>query len=434
MMSLNGRPGSTHTLEADHPSVAFSPRRRAVLLFMLFLVSTSSYLDRNMIGVALQPIKTEFHTSDTMLGLLSGASFAVFYVTLGIPVARWADRGDRRIIIAGALAIWSAMTAICGVTASFWQIVLTRIGVGAGEAGAMAPAQSLLADYFPPGQRARAISYFMMSVTAGNFLGLAGGGWLTQSFGWRAMFVAVGLPGLLLAPLVFFTLTEPRISAPARPSAEPLKETIKALGDKASYVLAVIAMALFFAVAYGPLSFIVPFMIRVHGLPIGRAATVYGLCTAIGGVIGNLLGGVLTDRLAANDVRWLCWTPAIGVVAVCGLYQAAFIVAPPAGMIALLFCGSLISAAAYPPMYSLVHAVCGSKRRVMAVAVALFVGNLIGIGLGPVMVGAVSDLLGRTLGSANGLRYALVIVSSALIPAGLLFLGASRRIGADLEP
>ncbi|MBU1377054.1 MAG: MFS transporter [Alphaproteobacteria bacterium] len=419
--------------DQGHPSAAYTPRRRAGMLFILFLVSTSSYLDRNIIGVALEPIKQEFGVSDTMLGLLTGASFALFYVTMGVPVARWADRGDRRIIITAALAVWSLMTALCGAATTFWQLVLARVGVGAGEAGAMAPAQGLLADYFPPSQRARAISLFMLSVTAGNFLGLAGGGWLVQNFGWRTMFLAVGLPGLLLVPLVYFTLNEPRSAAPSEVSTETLADVLKALRRKSSYVLAVGAMALFFAVAYGPLSFVVPFMIRAHDLPIGQAAAIYGACTALGGLIGNLAGGALTDRLAASEVRWLCWIPAAGMVGVCLLYQAAFLAPSTSAMIVLLFCGSLISGAAYPPMYSLLHAVCGSKRRVMAVAVALFVGNLVGIGLGPLLVGAVSDLLTPSLGAAEALRLALVIIASALAPAAFLFLGAARCVRGDLE-
>ncbi|MFI4973053.1 MAG: MFS transporter [Caulobacterales bacterium] len=266
-------------------------------------------------------------------------------------------------------------------------------------------------------------------MTAGNFLGLAGGGWLTQTFGWRAMFLAVGLPAVLLAPLAYFTLKEPRGSAPSTGSPEALATVLRILRRKSSHVL---AMALFFAVAYGPLSFVVPFMIRVHGLQVGQAAAIYGLCTALGGILGNLAGGALTDRLSAIDVRWLCWIPAAGMAGVCGLYQAAFMAGAANFMIALLFCGSLISAAAYPPMYSLLH-VCGSKRRVMAVAIALFVGNLVGIGLGPILVGGVSDFLAPTVGAAASLKYALVIISSVLIPASLLFVWSARHIRSDLE-
>ncbi len=431
-MSLDTGPPGPEPGQA-HPSAAYSPRRRAFMLFVLFLVSTSSYLDRNMLSVALEPIKAEFHTSDSMLGLLSGASFALLYVTLGIPVARWADRGDRKLIITGALAIWSAMTVVCGLTASFLQLVLARIGVGAGEAGAMAPAQSLLADYFPPRQRGRAISFFMLSVTAGNFLGLSGGGWLSQAFGWRVMFLAVGAPGLLLAPLVFTALKEPRVSAPPVARTETLGATLRALWAKPAYVMAVAAMALFFGVAYGPLAFVVPFMIRVHGLKVGEAGAAYGLCTAVGGLAGSLIGGLLTDRLSALDLRWLAWIPAMGVAAICALYQCAFLTPSPAAMIGLLFFGSVATGAAYPPMYALLHAVCGSARRVVAIAAALFVANLVGFGLGPLSVGLVSDLVARTLGGAAGLTAALVLVSAALIPAGLLFVGAAARVRADLE-
>lgn len=433
MATPDSDPPPVEGSDAQHPSKLFTPRQRASMLFVLFLVSTSSYLDRNMLGVALEPIKTEFQVSDSMLGLLSGLSFAFLYATLGIPVARWADRGDRKVIIAAALSVWSGMTVLCGLALNFWQLVLARIGVGAGEAGAMAPAQSLLADYFPPSQRARAIAFFMLSTTAGNFLALSAGGWLTQTFGWRAMFLAAGLPGLLLAPLVYFTLKEPRSGTPARTSAEAFSATVATLGRKRSYVLAVAGLALYFAVAYGPMSFVVPFMMRVHGMSVGEAGTIYGLCTALGGLIGSLLGGVVTDRLAARDVRWLCWVPAVGVLGICAFYQTAFLAPSPIVMIGLLFCGFIVSAAAYPPMYTLLHAICGSARRVMAVAVALFVANLFGIGLGPVAVGVVSDHFGRAMGAGDGLRIALIVITGALVPASLLFIAASTRVKSDLE-
>jgi len=403
------------------------------MLLILLLVSTSSYLDRSMIGVALEPIKKEFGATDSMLGILSGASFAVLYVTLGLPVARWADRSDRKLIVTGALTVWSAMTTLCGFATSFWQLALFRIGVGAGEAGAMAPAQSLLADYFPPSQRAKAIAIFMVSMTLGNLFGIAGGAWVTQNFGWRAMFVAGGLAGLLLAPLAFGILSEPRTLAAVPPAVEPFWATVRALGGKPSYVRTVAAMALFFGVAFGPMTFLVSFMNRIHGISIGEAGAIAGLCTAVGGLSGNLVSGVLTDRLSKRDPRWLGWIPAAGLILIAGLLQASVLVPSPRVMIVLLFCGSFVVGAAYPPMYALLHAVCGSSRRVTAVAAALFVANLVGLALGPVAVGVLSDQLANHIGGASGLRYALAAVTAALYPAGFLFASAAAKVSADLE-
>ena len=180
-------------LNDSKPWNYYTNRNRRTFSFVLFLVGTSNYVDRNIIGVLLEPIKKEFLVSDTMLGVLSGISFALFYATLGIPIARWADRGDRKLVITLCLGIWCAMTALCGLASTFWQLVAVRFGVGAGEAGAIPPAQSLLADYYPPTQRARAIGFFSMSSSAGYAIGLIFGGYVAQHYGWRAAFLSVGL-------------------------------------------------------------------------------------------------------------------------------------------------------------------------------------------------------------------------------------------------
>jgi MFS family permease len=406
------------------------------MLLVLFLISTSSYLDRNIVAVALEPIKREFHLSDTMLGVLSGAAFAVFYVSLAIPVARLADRGDRRLIITAAMTIWSLMTTLCGLATGYWQLALARMGVGAGEAAAMAPAQGLIADYFPPERRASAIGLFMMSVTAGNVLAMVGGGWIAQSFGWRGLFLVSGLFGLGLAPVAFLTLKEPRALGRLRrlQTGETFFASIRALSAKRSYRLIAAAITLFFVVAFGPMAFIIPFLMRVHHLSLANAGALFGLLTAVGGVLGNLIGGVLTDRLARRDIRWLGAVPGIGLLALCGLYQAAFMAHAQIVSLALLFWAGMVFAAVYPPMYAALHAVCGATRRVTALAIALSLGNLAGLGLGPVAVGLISDLIGRSMGPAVGLQYALCISMGLAVPAGLLFLLASRVIPADAEP
>jgi predicted MFS family arabinose efflux permease len=196
--------------QGQRPWDLYTRGRRKGFLFVLFLVGASSYVDKNIIGVLLEQIKAEFHVSDAMLGLLSGISFALFYATFGIPVARWADRGDRKRVITIALLIWSAMTALCGLASTFWQLVLARFGVGAGEAGAMPPAHSLLADYYPPTERAGAIGVFMMCSPVGYAIGLVLGGFIAQHYGWRTAFISVGLFGVLIAPLTWFVLQEPR--------------------------------------------------------------------------------------------------------------------------------------------------------------------------------------------------------------------------------
>lgn len=416
-----------------HPSAEYSSRRRWFMLFILYLVSTFSYLDRTMIRVALEPIKAEFHVSDTMLGLLGGSAFAFFYATLGIPVARWADRGDRRVVVTTALAVWSGMTALGGVATTFWQLAVARLGVGAGESGAMAPAQSLLTDYFPPEQRTRAISIFLLSMATGSYLGLAAGGWVTQTFGWRAMFLAAGWLGLLLAPVVYLSLKEPRRGPHVTGSTESMLMAVKALRSKPCYVLAVVAMTFYFFVANGPLTFIVPFFVRAHGLTLVQIGQTYALSTAVGSVTGVLVGGAVTERLVRFNVRWFGWVPAICLPVVCALYLVGFTVHTTTTALVLLFCATVVTTATNPPMYALLHAVCGSKRRVMAVSIAMLSANLVGIGLGPVATGMASDYFAVAFGAVDGLRCALVLTSLALIPASGFFVWSAHCIRADLE-
>ena len=197
-------------LGATHPWDLYSGKQRWVFLTVLFLVSTSNVVDRQIVTVLLEPIKAEFGVSDTMLGLLSGLAFALFYVTLGIPIARLADSKNRKLIVGTAITVWSIMTALCGAAQSFFQLALARVGVGAGEAGAVPPSQSLLADYFPPERRSLALAVFFLSAAAGNVLGLIVGGQVADAYGWRWTFVIFGLPGLLLALIVWVVLDEPR--------------------------------------------------------------------------------------------------------------------------------------------------------------------------------------------------------------------------------
>ncbi|MDT9600112.1 spinster family MFS transporter [Sphingosinicella rhizophila] len=414
----------------------YTGRQRGTFLFVLFLVGTSNYVDRNIIGVLLEPIKNEFQVSDTMLGLLSGISFALFYATLGIPVARWADRGDRRFIITLALTIWSVMTALCGMAQNFWQLALARVGVGAGEAGAIPPAQSLIADYFPPDGRSKAIGIYMMCSMAGYVLGLVAGGWIAQNYGWRAAFLIVGLPGLLLAILTRFLIKEPRHLpqfAIRADSQESVMATFRALFEKPSYRNIIYAMVLYFLMAYGALVFTSSFMIRVHGLTIAEAGGLFGTMSAIGAVIGNLAGGIWTDRLAKRDIAWTARLPGWGLMIALPLYWGAFLAPSVPLMAGILLIASIVLTGVIPPMFSALHLVCGTSRRAMAVAIAFFFANLIGLGLGPIIAGSLSDWFAQSHGPGDGLRYALMIVMVVFVPSGFFMLRAARTLRADME-
>lgn len=414
----------------------YTPRRRTALLAVLFLIGTSNYVDRNIIGVLLEPIKAEFRVSDTQLGLLSGISFAALYATLGIPIARWADRGDRRLIITLALVVWSGMTALCGLAQNFWQLAVIRIGVGAGEAGAIPPAQSLIADYYPPDRRAKALGIYTLSSVAGGVIGMAGGGWLAQAYGWRAAFLVVGLPGMAIALLAALVLKEPRRDGRnhlAAAAQEGVMETFRALLAKPSYRNIVVAMTVYFLMAYGAMIFFVAFTIRVHGLSVPQAGAVYGLISAGASVVGSIAGGGLADSLARRDPAWLARLPGWGLMVALPFYEGALLAPNVVTMSFMLFIGVVILVGVVPPMFAAVQLVCGPSRRAMAVAIIYFFANLVGLSAGPVIAGALSDHLAVAYGPANGLRYGLMIVMIAFVPSGYFMLRAARHIWADAE-
>jgi MFS family permease len=426
----------SRVLQTVRPWDLYAGRTRTTFLLVLFLVGTSNFVDKNIIGVVLEEIKTEFQVSDTRLGLLSGISFALLYATLGIPVARWADRHNRKLVITLSLCVWSLTTILCGLANTFWQLAASRFGVGAGEAGAIPPAQSLLADYYPPAERARAIGIFMLSGAAGYALGLVLGGFIAQNFGWRATFIMFGLAGLTLAPLSHFILKEPRSTAEIAvrsESDESIMDSIRVLLAKPAYRYVLAAMVVYWLIAYGAVVFIVSLMIRVHGVNVAQAGALFGAVSAVGSVIGSLGGGALADRLAARDMAWLSRVAGWGLIAAIPFWELALWSTSIITMVPFLFLAMVLICASSPCGFAAIHVVCGSKRRALSVALALFFANLIGLGLGPIITGGLSDMLGSAYGSGNGLRYALMIVMSLLLPAGWLYLRSAKHLRADTE-
>ena len=430
-------PETPSVAEAErHPSGLYSPGQRRIFLLVLFLVSMSNYVDKNVISVVLEPIKREFHASDTQLGLLSGLSFALFYATLGIPVARWADRGDRKLIMGLGLAVWSAMTVLCGAASSFWQLALARIGVGAGEAGGIPPGQSLLVDYYPVQRRAWALAVFSSSTVAAYGLGTIGGGWIAQAFGWRMAFWAAGLPGLLLLLAVVFILREPRRMpgfAVASADRETLLAAWTALSRKRAYVNILIGHIFYFVVSYGALIFAASFMVRCHGLSLAQAGGFIGVISAGAAIVGNLAGGLLADRLGRRSAAWYCWLPAGSMLLAWPLGEATFLMPTLIGTAAFLFLTTVLLSSSAAQIFTAMHTVCGSKRRSTALAILLFTGNLFGLGLGPILTGRISDALAGHVGSADGLRFAIMTMLSACAPLAFFLFRAARQMPFDVE-
>jgi MFS family permease len=429
-------PGGAEIAVAGPAWSRFSERKRWAMLAVLFLVSTSNYVDRNIISVLLEPIKQEFSVSDTALGLLGGFCFAAFYAAFGLPVARWADRGNRRNIITLALATWSVMTLCCGLAQSFLQLALARIGVGAGESGAIPPAQSLIADYFAPSQRARAIAVFTAAAIAGYFLGFGVGGYIAATRGWRAAFLAAGAPGLLLAVVTRLYLVEPRFwgnEATVRLPNESMGESLLRLRRKRSYLYALVGCLLYFFVAYGALIFVPSFLIRTLQIPLAKLSVTYGATSAAASAIGTLAGGWLADRLGQRDVRWLAWLPALSLLATTPLEVAGFSTHSFSVFLGLGFIASLLLAAGLPPVFAAIHAVCGSARRATAIAIVLFSATLFGGGFGPLAAGTVSDFFTARYGAADGLRYALIIMMPLLAASGASFYAFALAMPRDIE-
>lgn len=385
-------------------------------------------------SVLIEPIKSEFKASDTMMGLLGGFAFAAFYATLGLPIARLADRGDRKLVISVSMAIWSVTTLLCGVARNFPQLVLARVGVGAGEAGAMPPAQSLIADYFPPAQRARALGVLIASSTVGYIVAFSLGAWLAATQGWRAAFIALGAPGLVLCALTLVGLREPRhqLASGNQKKQEPLRSTLAALAGKRSFVLLCIAATLYWLVAYGAVIWFPAYLVRVLHLNLVTVGAVFGGLGAIAALVGSVVGGFVTDFATKKSVAYAARVPAAILVGVVPVYELAMVSDEPVMFYAASFVGALGLSAAVPAFFTLLHRICGSARRATAVAILFFFGNLVGLGLGPVMTGALSDHFSLAYGPV-GLRYAIMIALLALAPSGLVLWAAAKSVAADTE-
>lgn len=425
------------TQTPQQPWDLFSPAQRWKMLAVLFLVSTISNVDRQIMTVALEPIKAEFHATDTQMGLLTGAAFALLYATLGLPIARWADRGNRKLIIMISIVFWSLMTAVCGAAQSFAQMFLARLAVGGGESGALPTSQSLIADYFPPESRGKAIGVFATAGVAGYALALIGGAQVASRFGWRPMFVIFGLGSLLIAVIVNRSLREPRNMLP-RPASQTARErtgaSVAALARKPSFAWQIAGGGFYGIVSYGALIFVVSHLVRSFEMPLAQAGTVYGLISTVTAVVGALAGGYLTDRLgrrspaAAPMLTGLLMLAALPAYVLALLTQDLYLF-----VIAATIGGCLIFCAA-PALFAGIHIVCGSPRRATAIAVLYFVMNSIGLGGGPALTGLLSDAFGAHYGSAMGLRIAMLIALTALLPGGACFIIASRTMKADAEP
>lgn len=397
-------------------------------LLMMFLVSTLNMSDRQIIGVVAEPVKNEFGLSDTMLGLVGGTAFALVYPTLGLAIARIADRLNRRNILAACLALWSAMTMLCGVAPGFWFLAAARTGVAVGEAGYAPCTHSLIADSVSPAHRATAFSVIVVGISAGGLVASIIGGLVAENYGWRAAFLALGAPGLVVSALVYFTLKEPaRLGAAAAP-ARSAANVFGALMKSPAFLLCAAGSAFHLMVSYGLAAFGVAYFVRAHEMSVGEAAVILGVAAAVAGALGSVIGGAAGDFLAKRDRRWLAWWPALTIFAATFIGVPAFltpgVVFALIGAVAAVFFGTLYQ----PASYALVQGIADPRERASAAALMIFIQNLAGLGLGPLLIGLVSDALTPSFG-AGALGMAIACAFLLNIPSAAAFYLSGRFWG-----
>lgn len=370
-----------------------SGRYTWVVLVLLMLLNALNYVDRQILAILVVPIKAELGLSNTEIGLLSGFAFATFYALFGIPIAWLADRGNRVWLLSGCLAIWSGMTALCGTAQSFGQMFLFRIGVGVGEAGCSPAAQSLISDYVSRERRALALSFYSLGIPLGSFIGLAVGGLIAQNYGWRMAFMIVGLPGLAIALLLPLLLREPRRHAVEKEPPPPVLETLRLLMRSRAYMHTMATGSLTSVLNFGSGYFLGFFFHVVHGRSLAETGLQLGVVMGLGWAIGIGLGGVLADRAQkvhpSGLARVPAWALLIGLpFALCGYFVDNGNIA-----MLLLLIPTALNSFFFGPGYAIVQGVATARTRAMSLAIFMLVANLIGIGIGPAVVGGATDLL-----------------------------------------
>lgn len=411
------------------------------IMLLMMLIYTLNFFDRQILTILVEPIKADLDLSDSQIGAISGLAFALLYTAAGLPLARFADKTNRVHMISGALAVWSIFTIACGFTRSFGQMLLTRIGVGVGEAGCTPAAHSLITDYVPRHRRALALAMYQMGVPLGSLTGLVVGGILASTLGWRWAFFIAGAPGLLLAVIVPFAMKEPRRQASAAPAVHiPLRAGLAVLWRKRSFAYICVASGFSAFGFYGLSAFSGSLYIRTHPEQLGALASsvgmaptallgvLLGLMVGICGGLGTFLGGFLSDRVARSSIANYVLFCAVAITAAAPLFTLVALAGDMRVSLGLfggaLFCQTM----SYGPVYAAIQTVAEPRMRGMAVAIQILFVNLIGLALGPLFVGVMSDLFTSWFGAIQGLRFAISLVGLPMLLSGLMFIHATRLV------
>lgn len=414
-------------LEAQ-PSAGY----RSVVLALLVLVYTFNFLDRQILGILAGPIKAELKLTDSQLGLMGGLAFALFYCCLGIPVAWLADRSSRVGIMTAALAIWSAFTALCGLAGGFWQLFLCRMGVGVGEAGGVAPAYSLIADYFPKEQRARALAVYSFGIPIGSALGILFGGLIASAVDWRTAFFVVGGAGVLVAPLFRLVVKDPPRGghAAAKSAAPGLLQVLATVLPKPSFWLLSLGAAASSVCGYGVAFWLPSFFQRSLKLTLVETSLFYSAICLVGGVLGIWGGGWLADKLGRQGKRFYALVPAVAFLIALPCFGLAMTSSSLGLAFALFLIPTALNLSWLGPVVTAVQHLAPGTMRSTASATFLLVNNLVGIGVGTWYFGAVSQALAPRFG-AESLRYAIYSGGLFYLVGSTLFVLAARRLATD---
>jgi MFS transporter, Spinster family, sphingosine-1-phosphate transporter len=417
----------------------FDRRYVRYTLWVLLVVYILNFLDRQIVNILAEPIARDLGLSDTQIGLMTGLAFALFYAVLGIPIARYADapQSNRVGLISVSLAVWSGMTVLCGVAQNFVQLLLARIGVGVGEAGCTPAAHSLITDTVAPDKRASAIAFYGLGIPIGGLLGMVIGGLVADAYGWRSAFIVVGLPGLLMALVVWFTMREPRrhgamAASAATATRATFKEALAEIRQSKAFVPLTIGAGSVAFLSYGKGVWTTIFFQRTHDLSPGEVGLFLGIGYGIAGVIGTWLGGWLADRYGRRDARHYLTGPIISMVIGAPLLFWAYSIEDWRFALVILFLPTIANTLYYGPAYACAQSLVGPRARAVAASLIVFAQNLIGLGLGPLFFGFLSEQL-KPMAGEDSVRWVLYGAAFLGVVPAYFFWRASRHLNAEMK-
>jgi MFS transporter, Spinster family, sphingosine-1-phosphate transporter len=414
-------------------------RHARITLWMLLVVYILNFLDRQIVNILAEPIRRDLGLSDTQLGLLTGLAFALFYAVLGVPIARYADRPrtNRVGLISVSLALWSGMTALCGLAQNFVQLLLARVGVGVGEAGCTPAAHSLISDTVPREKRASAIAFYGLGIPVGGLMGMVIGGQLADLLGWRQAFLIVGLPGILVAILFWWLVREPRrhgsiTMTSEAPQAASFAQAWGEIRSSKAFLPLTIAAATVAFLGYGKSTWTTIFFIRSFGLTPGEVGLWLGLVYGAAGIIGTWAGGWLADRYGKRDPKHYLTGPAISMLVAAPLLYFSYSASDWRIALLLIFLPTIANTLYYGPAYACAQGLVSPRARAVAASLIIFAQNLIGLGLGPLFFGMLSDYF-RPVAGEDSVRWVLYGAAFLGVVPAFFFWRASRHLAAEMR-